>query len=247
MMKELIDFVSRYDADFPRKIRGAGEEDLSRLEKLAGRKLPEAYREFLRHMGRNMGGMGIITVSFNIDDIEHFHASVAKEFNWPPRFLLIGEHQQDPYNHYFMDLDTPHNGDCRIVTFDSQLDQSTLQPADVHERAPSLRQLLLQTAFLGKVMGRFPHQERTVLTYARLRERRADSKQALALLEKTALLLGFQRVPFSTPTHLMLERGDAAVYAKAGLPGMVAMTLLGEDKFELLRIREVFSDQSAEG
>lgn len=246
MMKDLIDFVSEYDPDFPRKIRGASEEEIAHLEQLAGRNLPEAYREFLRFMGNGMGGMGIITISFNIQDIERFHGSAREEFNWPCRFLLIGEHQQDPFYHYFLDLQTLHEGDCRVVSFDSQLDETTLQPEDVHERAPSLKQLLLQTAFLGKVMGRFPHQERSVLTYPRLKNQGADSKKALALFETAARQLGFQKLPFSTATHLMLTREDEAIYAKAGLPGLVAMTILGKDERKLVQTREIFSDHSSQ-
>jgi hypothetical protein len=246
MLRELIDFISRYDPEYPRKIRGATQEEIDRLEQLAGRTLPAVYREFLSYMGKGMGGMGVITVSFDIEQIERFHGEAGKQFNWPRRFLLIGEHEQDPFFHYFLDLETLHDGDCQVVAFDYQLDANTIRPEDIYERAPSLKQLLTQIAFLGKVMGRFPHQERSIFTYPQHQARGVDSTVVLSLFEKAALRLGFQKMSFSTPTHLMLARDDAAIYAKAGLPGMVAMTLLGKDERELLRIREVFSNQAAE-
>ncbi|QRK12465.1 SMI1/KNR4 family protein [Archangium violaceum] len=246
MMKELIGLASRCDPAFTGRIQGASPEEIARLEQLSERKLPDVYRELLSHMGRDMGGIGIAAVEFEINNLLRFLEEEGSAYDWPSRFLMIAEHKQDPYYHYFLDLDTLNDdGDCRVVSFDSTLEAHELDERHVHEQAPSLKALFLKLAFLCKCLGRFHHQEIAILTYPRLEKKSDNPLGALADFEQAALHLGFQKLPYSTPTALMLDRHDAAIYAKGGAIGRVAATLTGKDEHEILRIREILSDRAA--
>ncbi len=54
-MKDLIDYACTFDSDYRRRVVGASEEEIDRLEALVGRPLPERYRAYLVHMGRSDG------------------------------------------------------------------------------------------------------------------------------------------------------------------------------------------------
>jgi hypothetical protein len=241
-MKEIVDFVRQYDPAFPEKVRGATEAELARLERLAKRKLPEAYRDFLRSMGRSMDGMGISAYNFSIDAITQLHEE--EEYDWPRRFLVIAEHETDPYYHYFLDLDTLHEGDCRVVSFDSSFTSKTLEEQHVHPQASSLRNLLFETAFICKRMAPSPHRQRTKLLYPKLKARKAIDQETLNAFEQVALRLGFQRLPFSEPEPLLFDRQDAALYAKSGFAGEIVASLAAQDERELHRLREILMDHA---
>jgi hypothetical protein len=242
-VKEIIDFVRQYDPAFPNEIRGATEAEIVRLEQLAERKLPAAYRQFLMHMGRNMDGMGISGYNFAIDAIAELHQE--EEYDWPRQFLVIAEHETDPYYHYFFDLDTLYDGDCRVVSFDSSFTSKTLQKQHVHMQATSLRNLLFETAFICKRLAPSPHRQRLKLLYPKLQARKAIGLEALNTLEPVALRLGFRRLPFSDSEPMLFDRHDAAIYAKSGFAGEIICSLAAQDEGELTRLREILTDHAA--
>lgn len=251
MIQELIKFASRHDPDFSRKIRGATEEEIEAFEQLARRKLPSLYREFLEYMGRDMGDVGIHTINFNMDAVAAYHKN-GQEYDWPERYLMIAEHEQDPYCHFFLDLKTLDNGDCRVVSFDSMLSADELQDRFITLQADSFRGLLFRTAFLCQYLGRFPYQHATVLAYPKLMNRSATPDETLDTFEGAARKLGFDRVArvmerltHASVTNLMLDRQDACIFAKCGAPGKVPVTLTGRDEREVLRLREILIDHAA--
>ncbi len=57
MIDDLIAYVARYSPDHPARIVGASDEAIAALEAAVGGPLPAAYREFLRAMGVDQGGL----------------------------------------------------------------------------------------------------------------------------------------------------------------------------------------------
>ncbi|MFL5349020.1 MAG: SMI1/KNR4 family protein [Hyalangium sp.] len=241
-MKEIIDFVSQYDPGFPNEIRGATEAEIARLEQLAGRKLPNAYRQFLKSMGRGMDAMGISGYNFGIEAVTEMHGE--DEYDWPLRFLVIAEHETDPYYHYFMDLDTLHDGDCRVVSFDSSFTSETLQERHLHVQAASLQNLLFETAFICKRLALLPYLQRLKLLYPKLQAKNTSARETLNVFEQVVLRLGFRKLPFSEPEPMLFDRHDAAIYAKSGFAGEIVCSLAAQDGREVARLREILKDHS---
>ena len=70
----LIQYTGRYDPDFPARIKGAGEGEIACLEQLAGRPLPDTYRQFLQRMGQDAGGLELLgDCSTNIGDVIDYY------------------------------------------------------------------------------------------------------------------------------------------------------------------------------
>ncbi|AUX35518.1 MULTISPECIES: SMI1/KNR4 family protein [Sorangium] len=55
-MDKLVTYASTFDPTFPSRIRGAGTEEIERLQDLAGHVLPQDYKEYLSLMGHGDGG-----------------------------------------------------------------------------------------------------------------------------------------------------------------------------------------------
>jgi hypothetical protein len=53
MIAEFIRYVSLRDPSFPGRIAGASDQEIDTLERLASRRLPDSYKEFLSFMGHN--------------------------------------------------------------------------------------------------------------------------------------------------------------------------------------------------
>jgi hypothetical protein len=243
-MKDLIDLALRYDPTYAGKIRGAGAEEIARLERLAGTTLPPAYRSFLSVMGRSMGDVGVATVSFSIDSILPYYEDPAESGAWVGRYLLFGEHLQDPYHHSFLDLETVRDGDCRVVSFDGTLESPPEEPL---QQAESLHAFLLPLFFSCKALGRFEHRATATLVYPLMQARRTGAPATLARFQAVAVRMGFQIIPGGSPAFVLLDRDDAAIYAAAGAPGLVAVALGARDAATALKLREIFSDDAARG
>jgi hypothetical protein len=244
MMREIIAFASEHDPDFSQKIRGALKEEIDELEILAGRALPAVYRDFLKHMGKSMGDIGYSGVTFSIDAVARLHRNEDNELNWPRQFLVIAEHQQDPYFNYFLDLNTLSDGDCRVVRFDIELNADRFNPDHIYEEAPGFRTFLFETVFLSKHLARFPHYASAVFSFPKLKLTQPDSMSTIGTFDQAALKLGFRKLPFSRPDYTMLERHDAAIYGMGSVLGEVGVTMKAQDERELSRIREILADYS---
>lgn len=245
MMTELVDFASEHDPDFPKKIQGASTEEIDHLEYLSGRKFPAVYREFLKYMGKGMGDVGYSDVTFNMDALVKFHQNEDHEFNWPRQFLVIAEHEQDPYFNYFLDLSTLKEEDCRVVRFDIALNAAHFNPEHISPEAPNFRTFLFEMIFLGKHLARFPHHSSAVFSFPKLRDRAPDPVGVIGTFEVAAINLGLRKLPYSRPEHSMLERGDAAIYGRGSQLGEVSVTMAAQDARELARLREILSDYAA--
>jgi hypothetical protein len=113
---------------------GASASEVSQLEAIAGRPLPDFYRWFLSRMGKNMGPMRYPTVDFSARSILEAYAEHSIERH--QRFLLIGYERDELMPlHYFYDLDRPARGDALVVRM--------LTPRDeTHEQFETFREML---------------------------------------------------------------------------------------------------------
>jgi len=100
--------------DLPLYWHGASEEDIARMEAIAGRPLPRFYRWFLSRMGRSMGPLAYPSMDFSVAKILSCY---NEELVLPnPRLLLIGyEQNEDMPLHLFYDFDFPARDDVRVT------------------------------------------------------------------------------------------------------------------------------------
>lgn len=113
---------------------GASDDEIERVEQLAGRALPRFFRWLLLRMGRERGFFAYPSLDFSARRI--IGAYDEAEFDPDPRFLMIGyETDQDMPLHVFYDLDHSVRDDARVGrTYDPT--------AELHVEFETLREML---------------------------------------------------------------------------------------------------------
>ena len=100
--------------ELPLHWHGASEEEIARMEAIAGRPLPRFYRWFLSRMGREMGPITYRSLEFSVAKVLSCYDAGLVRPN--PRFLLIGyENDEVMPLHLFYDFDFPARDDARVV------------------------------------------------------------------------------------------------------------------------------------
>jgi hypothetical protein len=174
---------------------GASASEVSQLEAIAGRPLPDFYRWFVSRMGKSMGPMRYPTVDFSARGILAAYAEHAIERNG--RFLLIGYERDELMPlHYFYDLDRPARGDARVVRM--------LTPRDeTHEQFETFREMLAWGELWTQRVERAPQRCRGSV--------RAANGSPYAELDAVMRRLGFV-APIETGEFCGLyERSDATL------------------------------------
>lgn len=186
----------------PQGWRGASEEDIARLEAIAGGPLPACYRWFLSRMGESMGAMAYPTVDFSARAVLSAYERRAIEPD--RRFLLIG-HERDELMplHYFYDLGRPARDDALVVRMLSPRDES-------HEQFETLREMLAWGELWAQRVEHAPQHCRGRL--------RCAAGAVLSELAPRLHALGFE-APIQTGEHCgLFEREDATLIC-TGTPG----------------------------
>ncbi|QRK12650.1 SMI1/KNR4 family protein [Archangium violaceum] len=234
MMKELIELIETYDPGYAKKLHGATEEEIARLQNLVGRELPAPYKEFLRYMGRSMGDFQIADANFSIDVVTAIYG--ANDWVPPERYLFIAEHEQDPYLDYYLDLDELVDGDYKVLRFSN--DGGFVE--DPWSTIALMKGFFFANAFRVKRMENFPHETLISPSLSRLSVRPAASTDMMAVVEERALKLGFKKLPFSLPLRPMYERKDAAILGtRAPVRGGICFELAAESERELKHLVSV--------
>jgi hypothetical protein len=195
---------------------GSSEEEMSRIEAVAGRPLPDFYRWFLSRMGVSMGPMAYPTVDFSARGI-----LAAYDAGWIPRdarFLLIG-YERDELTplHYFYDLDAQTRHDALVVRMLTPADES-------HEQFETLREMLAWGELWSQRVEK-----------AKVRYRGTLRLNQGSLTERVGAVLqrsGFAQ-PIATGEHCGLYERAGAVLISSGTPGETAMQhnfALGADR-----------------
>lgn len=106
---------------------GVGEQEIARLEAVAGRALPAFYRWFLGRLGRTMGPLSSRSLDFSCKGILAAYAEQRVEHD--PRYLLIAYDHDPAYpSHAFYDLDRPTRDDALVVAGETT-DEEDLVPS----------------------------------------------------------------------------------------------------------------------
>ena len=94
--------------------KGATEDELARIEAIAGRPLPRSYRWFLLRMGHDMGPLAYPTADFSAPEVLDCYDRGLFAPN--PRFLMIG-HESDEMMplHFFYDFEHSVREDARVM------------------------------------------------------------------------------------------------------------------------------------
>lgn len=240
MIEELIKFASAYDASYPQSIQGATESEISRLEKLLGRRLPAPYRDFLARMGRRTGALHDEDTVFTIEMVLRFYERSGEEERSSP-FLFIGARNSEPPESYF--LDTREEDEAAqpigiISTGDVASDDT------IRFRYPSLQDMLFTSAFKSLRMSQLPHR-RVLVPYLVRDEGSRYPRPSVSLQEVEMLLpkLGFQRLPYTSVLNPLYENKDAALWAHHNpIGGGFSLQLVTADPQELKRIATILLD-----
>jgi hypothetical protein len=203
-MQALIRLVARWDETFASAVRGASEEEVRALEHLAGRPLPDSYRDFLLTMGRSMGPFHPYdgNADLRIETVADYYRTTT----WKPArdLLCIGREVGGSGTDYYLET-VPGAAEPRVVL--AVEGDDSFVPMEIYETFPNL---LFHLAFLMLRMnrmkfraelapsGRVPWDERTS-------GKRVDAFGRLA--EKH----GFELVPNTRPAAAAYSRADAGL------------------------------------
>jgi hypothetical protein len=110
-MEELL---LRLVPDLHEHWRGATEDEIERIQKIAGRQIPRFYRWFLLRMGHSMGPISYPSLDFSVPKVL---ACYAEELFLPHRrFLMIAYESDDVMPlHLLYDFDHPVRDDALVT------------------------------------------------------------------------------------------------------------------------------------
>jgi hypothetical protein len=244
MIQEFIALVERYDPDYSQKIRGASLEEIHHLDELAGQSLPASYREFLAHLGKDMGGLDE-GIDFRIEHIIDFYES--GEWSPPQGYILFGVQEDDPYLDYYLECLDSRGEDCPVVRFPSEGEFS--KENYFYPWMPSLNDFLLSMAFSEKRMEDFDLQRLlTPSTGSRKQVPGVISEpiELARIIDERAHLLGFERVARSSRVYRFYDHQDSALYVRLDeLGGIMGVTVAARKGRELERISDILSNKTS--
>lgn len=244
-MKELMDYIQTYDPGFPAKVQGASEEEITRLERLAGGSLPARYTDFLRSMGASMGDLQYPDTDFRIGRILKLYETSKRRP--PPRYLLIGVQVVETYDRYLLDRGAGAGGeDCPVIQADIE---EPFETADMlHTLYPSLKDMLFLQAFSMKRMSLLAHRRSFLPSLVDSGKGRLRSvpPNLVDSISRVMSHLGFERLPHTSSLNLLYERGDAALYVSRNPQGYGATAeLAAQEEREFKRLTEIILDNTA--
>jgi hypothetical protein len=111
---EMEAFLNQLIPNLDAQLQGATDEQIQRIEEIAGRPLPRFYRWFLKRMGTDMGPLSYPYLDFSASKILDCYAQglVPRD----PRYLLIGYSLDDHLpKHQFYDFGHPARDDARVT------------------------------------------------------------------------------------------------------------------------------------
>lgn len=175
--------------------RGAKQEEILQIERLAGRALPPFYRWFLARMGQSMGPLTYPRLDFSAQRVL---ACYAEELVMPhPRFLLIGCSSDELMPlHVFYDFDSLTRADARVT-------KRYATGGDCHDQFETFREMLSYGAFLSFRIDALPQRCRALL--------RSDDSNIFSRLDPVMDKLGFRKSAFTGRSCGMYDRHDAAM------------------------------------
>jgi hypothetical protein len=212
-MNKLIDYCARFDPELSRKIIGAEERDILRVEEAIRQPLAPEHRAFLSRMGRtppNSLGEFLKDVEFGVDATLRFYADPPV----PPPSDALYVWTLGVDCEMFLGLNV-RDGSRPLVMFswpvDPETGKYTSESRVEHVVASSLLQYLYQEAVLRIRAPSLPH-------HAEFRARRetqsmdeAVHRERITRFKSVADKLGFRPVPYVDRKPVFYERADAVL------------------------------------
>lgn len=143
-------FIRRLAPNELGRLEGASDEEIARLEGLAGRPLPRFYKWFLARMGHDTGPFGYPTLDCRPATIASFYEDEI--FPAGHRYHLIGVESDDVMPlHLMYDFEHPVRDDARVVKMESIGDP-------VFPRFETFREMFAWSEFLAHRVQKLPQQ-----------------------------------------------------------------------------------------
>lgn len=231
---ELEELLLRLVPDLAHQWQGASEDEIAKVEVIAGRPLPRFYRWFLLRMGRSMGPIAYPRLDFTARKVLECYAEGL--FGASPRFLMIGYESDIAMPlHVLYDFDHPARDDARVT-------KRHAMGGDVHDQFDSFREMIAW----GKVLT-YDLQARPQQCVGMLSDSGGDVLSHLGSVMKS---LGFESPVPTGPRCGIYLRADASMVTSASVgeePKFHAFRLGGADAPQLRRILgEIATETSLE-
>jgi hypothetical protein len=224
-VQQLLQYIVRYASDFSSRVAGADASEIAELERMAGRPLPPAYRDFLATLGRDDGGLRLgVEASSRIDRVlAHYREHV-----------LTGQ-ESVPKDGLVIAVGGVVIEEVCLVGLSGQTPAVAFASGDriVGPYADSLEQLLFRLAFTKYRLAAFPVSGRYT---------GAEAARRLAEAEKKAVGLGFERQWFSDSLAFCGESPRGLAIALSEYQGLgLAVRVAGRDRAEVEEIGDDFA------
>lgn len=209
---EMEELLLRLVPDLEQQWQGATQDEIDRIEAIAGRPLPRFYRWFLMRMGHSMGPIAYPRLDFSAPKVLSCYAEGL--FSPNPRFLMIGHESDEGMPlHVLYDFEYPARDDARVI-------KRHAMGGAAYGQFDAFREMIAWGKFSSFRVYRMA--QRCVGTF---KDRGGDVR---AHLDPVMMSLGFE-MPISTgPRCAIYLRADAA---------MITSASVGEDpKFHPFRL-----------
>lgn len=152
-MKEVISHIEIFCPGFTNKITGISIDDILLLEHFAGRRLPDDYKTFLAHMGRENAGLTqyFAGMDLRFSTLREYYAHSS--WRPPPPYILIGRDEGEMPINTFLDCSKSAEQPS-VVQFVVPDDSGAIRKPpwhDVLRIASSLEELVFRCAFTNFV------------------------------------------------------------------------------------------------
>ena len=200
-MRELVEFLASYQPQYATLVQGYSEERIAELERVLGRTLPSAYRDFLATAAANLG-FRIDQVTFDIDEV--IQLVEQKRDRMPAHLYPIAVEELPGVDYYLDTSRAQREGDGMVIS--SAAGGKAFD--DIQPEYPSLRDMLFSKGFREVRMLTFRHRESVKWPL----EDFASPEQAPRRDELDSLLdeLGLRKLHVTSNARALYERGDCA-------------------------------------
>lgn len=213
--RDFLAFCSRYSPGFDKKITGASNADVDRLERLAGSKLPPEYRSFLECMGRTPSkalGPFLEHVTYGVAAVEEYYRDPPLPV--PRSAIYLWTYEFDSPNLIFLPVESNTDGGRPLLQFGWPVDPNTGQFVDKDPQ-----KVIVSDGLLPFLYGEaFEEIRRPSLRFGVALEEaniasKPDERLAVGRRKRFSALmgqLGFTLVPYMERNMLLFNRDDAA-------------------------------------
>ncbi len=225
----LAAFIATADPAFAASLRGVAPEEIDRVERETGIRLPSAYRQFLQMMGRDSGGFRLFgqgqTHTFDelVADLPAESYPAASYF----RIAFANDDAEISAPDHFLDLGRSDGDDAPIVMFE---ELPFFVPASVRERRFTFMEWATRQFFTYLVIGQAAVRSIFVLGFQDPADGVASRDEVIGVLG----MMSFEPVLPILPRVACLRRaGDGALVELLKDGGGISVTLCGADRLGL--------------